>query len=403
MSRNPDTPTGLLEEAPSSRRIVGEMIGARPGPCIVVMTGIHGNESSGIRAAERVLERLQDRSSALAGHFITVVGNLQALGQGVRYLDRDLNRHWTPEQVARIRALESDSAFSAEDREQRELIDVFDRVLEKASGLVYFLDLHTSSADGPPFLTVGDTLRNRRLALRFHLPIMLGLEEQVDGSLLEYLNNCGFITIGVEAGQHDDAISVEYHEASLWIALVETGALPADAVPELEASRERLRRAVEGLPPVIEVRYRHAIRTGDGFRMEPGYRNLEIVERQQTVGRDHRGPIRTPIGGCILLPLYQGKGDDGFFLGREVRPFWLSVSETLRRLRLNGLVRHLPGVRAEPSRREELVVDTRIARLYPLEIFHLLGYRKLRNEGNALRVSRRLFDLSPPEGPIRLV
>jgi hypothetical protein len=42
------------------------------------------------------------------------------------------------------------------------------------------------------------------------------------------------------------------------------------------------------------------------------------------------------------------------------------------------------------------VVDTRVARLFPLEILHLLGFRKLRKDGPYLLVSRRRFDLNPP-------
>ena len=45
----------------------------------------------------------------------------------------------------------------------------------------------------------------------------------------------------------------------------------------------------------------------------------------------------------------------------------------------------------------ELVVDTRVARFYPLEFFHLFGYRKLRRNGDALVVARRNHDLKPPK------
>ena len=40
-----------------------------------------------------------------------------------------------------------------------------------------------------------------------------------------------------------------------------------------------------------------------------------------------------------------------------------------------------------------VVVDKRIARFYPMEVLHLLGYRKLREHGNVLMISRRRFDL----------
>ena len=258
------------------------------------------------------------------------------------------------------------------------------------------IDLHTSSAEGPPLLTIGDTLRNRRFAQSFPLPFILGLEEQVDGALLELLNNHGAVTLGVEGGYHESPASTEHHAAVLWQALVSSGILQAQDVRDLGRHQELLREASRGTPPVIEVRYRHSIRVEDQFRMKPGFVNLSPVQKGQVLAQDVRGPVRAPETGLILLPLYQGQGSDGFFVARPVRPVWLAVSFVLRQLRLGALVRWMPGVRPDPQRPEELIVEPRVARLYPLEIFHLLGFRKVRQEGRDLRVSRRRFDLVPP-------
>ena len=68
----------------------------------------------------------------------------------------------------------------------------------------------------------------------------------------------------------------------------------------------------------------------------------------------------------------------------------------LRRLRVSAAVRLLPGISQHPEWEGTLVVNTRVARLFPLEILHLLGYRKLRRQGSYLLVNRRRFDLAPP-------
>ena len=52
---------------------------------------------------------------------------------------------------------------------------------------VFVLDLHTTSASGLPFATVGDTLRNRHFAQSLPVTILLGIEEQLEGTMLEYL------------------------------------------------------------------------------------------------------------------------------------------------------------------------------------------------------------------------
>lgn len=379
------------------RRVLGRLGGERAGPSLTAMAGIHGNEACGIEAAGRVLRWFEQRRPSVAGDAVFLAGNLPALQQNARFIDLDLNRQWIPNNVTALVASGPRPDEPAEHGEMRELLATLRDVVNSARGPLYFLDLHTSSADGPPFLTVGDTLRNRRFARNFPLPRILGLEEQVDGALLELLNNHGFVTIGVEGGLHGAARSTDRIEAALWLALVAAGILSVEDAPDLEPYRRLLREAGRGVPRVIEVRHRHPIRNGDGFRMERGYSNFRSVRKGELLARDRNGPIRSPEDGLILLPLYQGKGDDGFFVSREVRRFWVRVSSVLRRLRLHGVMRFLPGVRRAPDSPLALIVDTRVARYYPLEVFHLFGFRKLRQVGADLVVSRRRYDYHPPK------
>ncbi len=392
-----DGDAGLLARASAPPRILGRIRGARPGPTIIALGGIHGNEPAGVHAARRVVSRLERARPPLRGDFIALSGNRRALEIGTRFVDRDLNRNWTD---VRLRALPADPGAVTSCHEDAEQRDLFDRLTtlsrEAGAGEVYFLDLHTSSAEGAPFTTIGDTLRHRSFALEFPLPVVLGLEEQINDSLLEYMNALGHVTLGVEAGRHDHPGSVDRHEAVLWLALRAAGLLDPEHIPDLEAHRRLLAESVRGLPRIVEVLHRHVVSPDDRFRMEPGFGNFSPVERGRLLAADRRGEIRALRAGLILLPLYQGQGDDGFFLCRAVRPLWLRISALLRRLRLGSLLHLLPGVARHPDRPQTLVVDTRIARFYPMEFFHLLGYRKLRREGTRLVVSRRLHDTGPP-------
>ncbi len=387
-----DRSSGVLEAPVHHRRLIGER-GNGAGPTMIVMTGMHGNEPAGARAAQRVLDRLDRKSIEVRGRFVALVGNLKAAAEQTRFVDRDLNRQWTPEKLAAL-----DTLDTAEATEQRDVLAAIRAALDVATGPVYFLDLHTTSAVSPPFVTVGDTLRNRSFARSFPLPLILGLEEQVDGALLEYLNNFGLITMGVEAGQHDCDGSVDRLEALIWLALRRAGLVPEDR-DDSRPYETILRETSRGVPPVIEVRYRHAIEPQDGFEMLPGFDNFVPIEKGQVVAHDRSGPIRASESGLMLLPLYQGKGEDGFFIARPVRVFWLRLSSLLRRLRLDVLLQWLPGVHRSDDRGLRLVVDTRVARWFPLEIFHLFGYRKRRQNGRTLIVSRRDFDF---EGPDRI-
>jgi succinylglutamate desuccinylase len=360
------------------------------------MACIHGNEPAGVEAVSRVMAHLEGERVAIRGRLIAITGNLIAVRVGARFVDGDLNRCWTPEKVGSLRAGMRSPGPVSEDGEQLELLQILQEELDQATGRLYFLDLHTSSAEGPPFLTVGDTLYNRRFARGFPLPLILGLEEQVDGALLEYLNNLGFTTLGVEGGQHESSDSVDRLEAVLWLALVRAESIGAGDAPDLPPRRRVLEEARGGIPGVIEVRRRHAITPEDQFRMEPGFENFQPVVKGELLARDQHGLVLAPEGGRILLPLYQGKGNDGFFIAREVPRAWLGVSSLLRRLRLGALLRFLPGVRRAPHHREVLIVNTRVARWFSLEVFHLFGFRKLRRAGAELIVSRRRFDIRAP-------
>jgi Succinylglutamate desuccinylase / Aspartoacylase family len=375
-------------------RLLGRCSGSAPGPTVLVLAAVHGNEPAGVRAAERVLCGLVRRPADVCGEIVFLTGNCTALARRVRYVDADLNRAWTEERVAQACAVRGEAPVEA--REQRELLSAIGEVVERAQGPLYFVDMHTSSAPGPPFVTVGDTLRNRAFAHALPLPLILGLEEQIDGSVLEFMSERGFVTLGIEAGQHDAPESIDRLEAVLWLALIAARVIPERAAPDAQRHRALLRAASQGVPPVVEVRYRHAIDEGDHFCMEPGFVNFQPVLKGQLLARDHHGLVLAPRRARILLPLYQGLGEDGFFLTHEVRPIWLGVSRLVRRMRLAGLLRALPGVHRAHGRRGVLVVDTRLARAFPLEVFHLFGYRKLRWTGTELVVSRRPFDLAPP-------
>lgn len=374
--------------APESH-LIGSVVGLEPGPTLLITGGIHGNEPAGVVAAERVLPRLRQHQAEIHGEIIFLRGNTRALERKVRYVDVDFNRQW-------IRtAGGDDKPGTSESIEQRELLADLSAAIDRARGEIYFLDLHTTSANGEPFATVGDTLRNRSFALKFPLTIVLGLEEQIEGTLLEYLNNLGAITLGFEAGQHEAISSVDHHEAVIWNAVVATGNLAREHVADLEQWQTVLKRAGRG-SRVIEVRYRHSIEAEDNFRMEPGFKSFEPVRRRQLLARDRNGEITARENGLILMPLYQALGDDGFFLAREVKRFWLNLSALLRRLRVGNSMYLLPGVRHDRGNKDVFVINTRIARLLPLQIFHLLGFRKLRWVANNLVVSRRAYDLTGP-------
>ena len=312
---------------------------------------------------------------------------------GCRYVAEDFNRMWMPERLAALSLESAQSTLNVEERECRELLQAIGAALARHRGPIIFLDLHTTSAAGIPFAIIADTLTNRRLARSLPAPVILGLEEQLDGTTLNYMNDRGYAAVGFEGGQNEAPSSIEHNEAALWTILVAAGCLREEPIPQAAQARARLAERTSGVPAILEVRYRHAIQPGDQFVMEPGYVNFQPVTRGELLAHDRRGQIRAGETGRILLPLYQTQGADGFFLVRAVSPRWLRVSALARRARLDRLLPLLPGIRRDPNHADTLIVDTTIARWLAVELLHLLGYRRRSGEGGKLVVTRRPDDI----------
>lgn len=377
--------------------LVGEFIGDPDGVSVIVIGSIHGNEPSGLLAMRKIAPVLESLAERLRGRVFLIAGNTRALNRDIRYIDADLNRHWTSETIELNRPESTILTNRAEDREQRELLEIFDRIFVSAKNEVYALDLHSTSAESTPFAMIGDTLRNRAFARKFPATILLGIEEQLNSTILEYINNLGAVTLGFEAGEHKQKTAVDNQEALIWLSLYHSGCLSAEDVG-VERHEATLREAM-GRPRIIEIRHRHAIMPEDEFEMKPGYENFQPVKKGEVLAKDRNGEIVARETGLILMPLYQKLGDDGFFLGREILPFWLWVSRVLRRAGIAGIVHWLPGVVRHPLNEESLVVNTNVARFFPLQVFHLLGFRKRQWKAGKLVVSRRKHDTRSPFVP----
>ena len=377
----------------ANSHLIAEFIGDPGGPTLMAFGSVHGNEAAGSAALERVADAFRAGKYEIRGRVYLFRGNTRALAKGVRFIDSDLNRHWAGPNVVRNMPDTALEPQLSEDREQAELLRDINHILASARDEVYAIDLHSTSAEGVPFATVGDTMRNRAFAQKFPVTVLLGIEEQLEGTLLEYLNNLGVITLGYEGGQHYAESTVAVHQALIWRAMVN-----AEIIGEAEQLKrfDRVLLKASKEPKIFEVRYRHAITADDRFEMLPGYNNFDPIERGSQLANDKRGMVVASEKGVILMPLYQKLGEDGFFIGREISPFWIWLSGVLRRLRVGGMMYLLAGVRRLEKDRDTLEVDTSIARFFPLQLFHLLGFRKLRWHDNKLVVSRRKHDISGP-------
>jgi hypothetical protein len=334
-----------------------------------------------------VVAALQANNAVRRGDFVALVGNLAALSEGQRFLTRDLNRQW------HRRALQPEHTNQAgtapEDFERDALAHELKRAFAQSRGEVFLVDLHTTSGDGKPFLVIADSLKSRRFALQFPNPLVLGLEEHLDGTLIDVVTNLGHAAIAFEGGRNDSPESVDHSEAAIWTALHATDLIERNGSDPAAAARESLRRVNDGLPAIVEVLYRHAIDEGDDFRMRPEFGGFDAVLEGQPLADDRSGEINAPVSGYLLMPLYQQQGDDGFFVVRAVRRFWLPVSAALRGLHVDHLVHWMPGVKRDPDTDNGVIVNKAVARWFALQVLHLLGFKRIHDAGDTLYMRRR--------------
>lgn len=307
-------------------RLLGRINTGKPGALVIAVGALHGNEPAGVKAVMRILELLEKElennpAFSFYGQFVGLLGNRTAYAAQQRFVDRDLNRLWTKDQMRRI-VNETSGLLQNEDKEAFELVEFFrQEFLHSKPQAVVLLDLHTTSADGGIFCIPANDSPSLRLAKSLGAPVVLGLFENIEGTLLNYavenhmsIGSYPQQTLGVafEAGQHDDPDSVDRALATIVYCLRAAGCLGENAFHTRE--EDLMRHYGEPLPKVTRLVYKHLIKPGDGFKMKPGYGNFQAVEAGEHLADDAEGPIFALFSGHILMPLYQTVGSDGFFI-----------------------------------------------------------------------------------------
>ena len=307
----------------ANERIIGTYAGSQPGAKLFFLGGIHGNEPAGVYALRRVFDKLAALQPPFRGSVVGVRGNIAGLEASRRFIDRDLNRLWSEEEIARIRAADP-ATLNTEERELLPLVALIEAHFDGSHQPEILVDLHTTSAPGGLFSIVTDDTYNRDLASALHAPIIFRLTDSLTSTTNIFMRNRGIPGLAFESGQHDDPVSVDNHEAAIWLLLEKCGCIHADDVPDFEQYHYRLISASRHLPHYLEVVYRHEIGPEDGFHMHPGYQNFHEVYKEEPLGRDSQGEVRCPVTGLMLMPLYQPQGEEGFFVIRKLDepPVW---------------------------------------------------------------------------------
>lgn len=379
-------------------RIIARYSRGLPGPCVILLCGIHGNENAGVFAAHDVISYLKEQDAEFRGEVIAIAGNIPALGQNTRYIDADLNRIWTRK---RINGLIKKNDFRkykpAEYSEQKEIFEIIRKCCVESSGPVYMFDLHTTSAESVPFIFISDTIRNREFVRGVPLPVVLGVEEMLKSTLLNFANHIGIVCFGLEAGSHHSESSYHNTYSTILVSLYNAGCVVHGDNIRIKDHFAFLVNSSKGTTDYFKLIYRYEIQGSENFIMKPGFINFQQIKKGQHLAESNGRKIESPENGKILMPLYQKQGNDGFYIVKEINRIWIDLSGYLRKTRLNMMVSYIPFITGLKKHPELFAIRRSFFAGYFVDLMHLFGYRKKRELCNLIIFGRREFDIEPPK------
>ncbi len=284
------------------------------GPRLIVTGAVHGNETCGTQAIERVVQQLDSGALVLRRGSLTLVPvtNPLAYQRGQRMGDRNLNRNLYPNP-------------QPQDYEDR-IANVLCPLLAEHDVL---LDLHSFHSTGEPFVMLGPHDNTGALEPFTHaaseqaLALRLGPRRIVEGWLetyadgvrkrlartrpddragllstdprygvgtTEYMRSQGGYGVTLECGQHSDPAAPEVACQAIHHALAHLGLIDAP-LPPVVAAPQLLR-----LTEVVDKHHSddRFIRTWSSY---------DPVMAGDTIGQRHDGtPVRAARDGFIVFP-----------------------------------------------------------------------------------------------------
>lgn len=265
--------------------------GPAPGPRLLFLGGVHGEERPGSAALERLAGELADGRVRLQRGTVELIPrvNAAAFERGVHQVEENLNRI--------VRRHEAPASH-----EQR-LANALLPHLDAADAV---LDLHGAPAPSVPFAFLDDeSPENRAWAEDLGLPFLLtGWPALYAGAgtvtTTEYAQARGKRALTVEAGQNDDPAAVEAAYACALRTLAHFG-LTAPVAPA-------------GTPRLLRFTRMFTREREGAFAKD--WKNFDAVKKGEPLARYADGEVLvSPADGVVVMPFAQANaGDEWLYL-----------------------------------------------------------------------------------------
>ena len=262
--------------------------GTMPGKDVVIIAGIHGNETCGMRAFDEILPTL----TIDAGRVTFIFGNPRAIELGVRFVDVNLNRLFKSDEL--IPDAQKSSYEYARSRELMPLLAQADLVL----------DIHSSGTVGSTPFAICD---RQRVTETRDLPFSVlsyGWDTLEPGGTDDFVTGSGGYGVCIECGFHDDAEAVERARTSIYAFLNMAGAI--QSVPDSTAVTAQQ-----------EIEVLHIHKTNCNFTPNKFFGDFEPVSSGMVLGIDGEEEVIAPFDGVVIfVRTRQSSNEEAFILGR---------------------------------------------------------------------------------------
>ena len=275
------------------------------GPTLTVLGAVHGNERCGAETIRSLIAQIDQGAVAVTRGTLQLVPvvNPRAYAEGVRFVERNLNRQLYPK---------------AEKRHYEDHIDpILCEVLDRTDVL---LDLHSYTSQGGPFIFL-DPADARELAYARALGVadfVCGWTAAFGGSqdakesqgTTEYARARGALAVTLECGNHHNSDAADIGYRAILRAMGHFGmldALPPPAEPTPAAQRS--------------VRMKSVYRRTAGAVLAKPWRHFDPVAKDEAMAKLAGGEIiAAPEDGYIILPKESAEpGGEWFYFGTRMQ------------------------------------------------------------------------------------
>jgi predicted deacylase len=302
---------------------------ARPGPRLIVLGAVHGDETCGTRAIERVVREIDDGALRLVAGRLTLVPvtNPLAYAAGRRAGDRNLNRKLAP---------------TATPREHED--HVANWLCPLLAEHEVLLDLHSFRSPGVPFVFLGpadnpgpvepfaQAAREEAIASRLGVgravfgwlatyaagserrrvlaaarpDAKLDIDPAYGIGTTEYMRSVGGCAVTLECGQHEDPAAPEVAYRAIVRTLAHLGLSDApDPAPAADLETLELCEVID--------------KTDENDAFAQPWTSFDRVAAGQRIGTRADGtPVAAPFEGVIVFPNPAAEpGEEWFYLARQ--------------------------------------------------------------------------------------